>query len=126
MSVLSEDVKTVIACQSLSAQTVYTDELTTGSVITDNIATNMLTLVDPLDNTKIGTLEENGNTLEITSPNVKINGNVVVTGTLTLPTNPPNANGYYSGTVVINDTVPPNKHTLTFATGLLKTYAFGP
>lgn len=126
MSVLSEDVKTVIACQSLSAQTVYTDELTTGSVITDNIATNLLTLVDPLDNTKIGTLEENGNTLEITSPNVKINGNVVVTGTLTLPINPPNANGYYNGTVVINDTVPPNKHTLTFSTGLLKTYTFGP
>lgn len=124
MSILSEDVKTVISCQSLTAQNVYTDQLTSGSLVTDNIATNILTLVDPLDSTKIGTLEENGNTLDITSPIVQINGNVVVTGTLTLPVNPPNVNGYYSGTIVVNDLVPPHTHTLVFTTGLLKTYTY--
>lgn len=126
MSLISEDVKTVIACQSLNAQTVYAEELTTTSVVSDVVATNVLTLVDPNDITKTGTLEEVGTTLQITSPTVQINGDVIVTGTLTLPVNPPNPNGYFSGVVTINDVVPPTTHTLTFQTGLLKTYVIGP
>ena len=67
MSLLSEDVKTVISCQTLTARTVNTDQLTTLSIVSDNIATNVLTLVDAEDITKTGVLEENGDTLETTS-----------------------------------------------------------
>lgn len=118
MSLLSEDVKTVIACNTLNAKSVYTDELTTASIISDNIATNLLTLVDPLDTSKTGTLEENGNILEITSPEVKINGNVTVTGTLTVET------GVYTGTITVNDVVPPHTHVMVFNHGLLQSYTY--
>ena len=116
MSMISEDVKTVIDCQYLKARQVEANELTTETIVVDTISTNLLTLVDPADATKTGTLEEIGNTLEITAPTVQINGNAVVTGTMTVQT------GTYTGTVVINDVVPPTVHTLVFNHGLLEMY----
>lgn len=116
MALISEDVKTVIACQYLSAEKATIDELTVNSIVSDTVTTNLLTLVDPNDVTKIGTLEEVGTTLEITSPIVQITGNAVVTGTMTVQT------GTYTGTIVINDVVPPTVHTLVFDHGLLKCY----
>jgi hypothetical protein len=124
MSILSEDVKTVISCSSLTANTLYTEELKSETILSDNVTTNSLTLVDPLNPGNTGTLVENGTTLEITAPTVKINGNAVITGTLTLPVRPPNANGYFSGTVEVNDVVAPHKHTLVFTTGLLQSYTY--
>ncbi len=82
----------------------------------NDVTTNLLTLVDPNDVTKTGTLQEVGNTLNITSPIVQITGNAVVTGTMTVQT------GTYTGTIVINDVVPPTVHTLVFDHGLLKCY----
>ena len=76
---ISEDVKTVIDCQYLKAKQVEANELTAETIVVDSISTNLLTLVDPADATKTGTLEEIGTTLEITAPTVQINGNAVVT-----------------------------------------------
>lgn len=119
MSLLSENVKTVISCQTLTAQNIITDELSTTSIVSDNIATNMLTLVDPNNEANVSTIEENGTTLEITAPTVKINGNAVVTGSLTVQT------GVYTGPpIVINDVVAPHTHTLTFTNGLLSSYVY--
>ena len=119
MSQLSEDVKTVIACDVLNAVTVYTDELTTGTVVSDSISTNLLTLVDPNDITNTGTLEEKNGDLVITSPTVTIDGNAVVTGTMTVQT------GVYNGPPIVI-TGPTAVYTLTFTNGLLSAYTHNP
>ena len=116
MSLLSENVATVVACQYLQAQSIQTEELTANTVITDTMTTNSVTLVDPTDSTKFSTLEENGTTLDITATNVFIDGNLTVNGTLNL-TNPL----YKSETININK-VGGGTLTMVFTNGLLTSF----
>lgn len=52
MSLISEDVKTVIACQFLSVQNLHVDELSSINVVCDTLATNGMVIVDPADSNK--------------------------------------------------------------------------
>jgi hypothetical protein len=115
MSLLSENVATVMSCEYLRTENIYTDELVANSVITNTITTNSVTLVDPNDPTKTSTLSENGTTLEITATNVQIQGDLTVTGDLNL-----NNPLYKTELVVIN--TPGLQQRLTFTKGLLTLY----
>jgi hypothetical protein len=116
MSLLTENVATVVSCQYLQAQSILTDELVATTVVTDTVTTNSVTLVDPNNSTQFSTLEENGTTLEITSTNVFIDGNLTVGGNLNL-TNPL----YKSETININK-VGGGTLQMIFTDGLLTSY----
>jgi len=92
MSLLTEDVKTVIACQSLSAQILKVNELSTNTMVCDTLATHVLVVADPADANSSSTLYQTGDTLnmESTNPlvplNVTIKGSVTVTGSMVVQT----------------------------------------
>jgi len=115
MSLLSENVATVVACDVLNAKSITTGELTTGTVVSDTLTTNYITLVDPLNSENTATLEQQGDTLNITSDTVQINGDVVINGTLTLPS----TTYYGNGTDPITINTASGQFKLYFTTGLL-------
>ena len=121
MSLLSENVATVVACDVLNAKSITTGELTTGTVVSDTLTTNFITLVDPNNSENIATLEEVGGTLNITSDTVQINGNVIVGGTLTLS----DSAQYPTVDVAIN-AAGGQTYTLSFVTGLFTGYTVTP
>jgi hypothetical protein len=116
MSLLSENVATVVACQYLQAQSILTEELVATTIVSDTVTTNSVTLVDPADSTKFSTLEENGTTLDITATNVFIDGDLTVNNNLIL-TNPL----YKSETININK-VGGGTLQMIFTNGLLTSY----
>jgi|LauGreDrversion4_2_1035121.scaffolds.fasta_scaffold40892_2 hypothetical protein len=115
MSLLSENIATVVSCDYLSAGTITTTEFVSQSIVTDMVTANVVKLVDPVDPAQYSTLTANGTNLDIVADTVSVSNDLTVTGELHL-TNP-----LYK-TQVVTITTPGLTQQLTFTQGLLTNY----